>query len=67
MISYKNNSRDRSITNNLLLLLLWVILGVILRWTNLALKPASSIEIATIGYSLGHGFNQIPLDQLISL
>ena len=38
-----------------------------LRLTNLDLKPASSIEIATIGYSLGHGFNQIPLNQGISL
>ncbi|MEO0834475.1 MAG: glycosyltransferase [Cyanobacteria bacterium J06642_3] len=71
MIPHNNNPSDRSITksstNSLLLLLIWVILGVILRWTNLALKPASSIEIATIGYSLGHGFNQIPLDQLIPL
>lgn len=38
-----------------------------LRFTNLDFKPASSIEIATIGYSLGHGFTAITLDQLISL
>ena len=38
-----------------------------LRLANLDAKPASSIEIATIGYSLGHGFNAIPLDRMISL
>ena len=42
-------------------------LGAILRFANLDLKPASSIEIATIGYSLGHSFSQIPLDQLLSV
>jgi len=42
-------------------------LGAILRFTNLDMKPASSIEIATIGYSLGHGFSAIPLDQLLSM
>lgn len=52
---------------DLLLILLWITLGVILRFTNLDLKPASSIEIATIGYSLGHGFNGIPLDQIMPL
>ena len=34
-----------------------------MRFWNLDLKPPSSIEIATIGYSLGHGFNQIALDR----
>ena len=48
-----------------LLLFLWFLLGLI-RLTNLDLKPASSIEIATIGYSLGHGFAAIPLDRVIS-
>ncbi|WP_019505330.1 hypothetical protein [Pleurocapsa sp. PCC 7319] len=48
-------------------LLIWLILGLILRFSNLNFKPASSIEIATIGYSLGHGFSAIPLDQIISL
>ena len=36
-----------------------------LRFANLAAKPASSIEIATIGFSLGHGFSKILLDQVI--
>ena len=48
-------------------LLIWLILGLVLRLSNLDLKPASSIEIATIGYSLGHGFSAIPLDRLVSL
>ncbi|MBE9044076.1 hypothetical protein IQ255_06605 [Pleurocapsales cyanobacterium LEGE 10410] len=56
--------RDRLI--NILLLLSWTTIGLILRFTNLALKPASSIEIATIGYSLGHGFAAIPLNEIVS-
>ncbi|WP_229638596.1 glycosyltransferase family 39 protein [Waterburya agarophytonicola] len=39
---------------------------MMLRFANLADKPASSIEIATLGFSLGHGFSQIPLNQLIA-
>ncbi|MEM8673369.1 MAG: glycosyltransferase [Cyanobacteria bacterium P01_G01_bin.67] len=75
MITPKNNQSlaplkppsDRRKLNSLLLLFLWIILGMTLRFSNLVLKPASSIEIATIGYSLGHGFNQIPLNQIVSL
>ncbi len=48
-----------------ILLLVWLVLGMGLRFTNLDLKPASSIEISTIGYSLGHGFSKIPFDQII--
>ena len=51
---------------DLLLLLLWLLLGLTIRFANLNLKPASSIEIATIGYSLGHGFATIPLDKIVS-
>ena len=51
---------------HLLLLLGWLAIGFALRFTNLAVKPASSIEIATLGFSLGHGFSQIPLDRVIS-
>ena len=50
-----------------LLILSWLIVGTILRFTNLADKSASSIEIATIGFSLGHGFNHIPIDRIIPL
>ena len=50
-----------------LLVSILTILGLILRFVNLDAKPASSIEIATIGYSLGHGFDAIPLDRIVSL
>ena len=50
-----------------LLVLIWTILGLVLRFASLDAKPASSIEIATIGYSLGHGFNAIALDRIVSL
>jgi uncharacterized membrane protein len=50
---------------SLLLLLVWVGLGLGIRLLNLDLKPPASIEISTIGYSLGHGFKQIPLDQVV--
>ncbi|MEM6613073.1 MAG: glycosyltransferase family 39 protein, partial [Cyanobacteria bacterium P01_C01_bin.72] len=52
---------------SLLLLLLWTIMGLSIRFYHLDLKPPSSIEIATIGYSLGHGFNQIAVDQVLDL
>ncbi|MGB3532937.1 MAG: glycosyltransferase family 39 protein [Microcoleaceae cyanobacterium] len=52
---------------NILLLLFWIILGLGLRFTNLAEKSPSSTEISTLGFSLGHGFSAIPLNQLISL
>jgi len=42
-------------------------LGLGIRLLNLDLKPPASIEISTIGYSLGHGFKQIPLDQVVDL
>ena len=51
---------------DLWLLVGWIGLGTILRFVNLGDKPASSIEIATLGFSLGHGFTQIPLDRLMS-
>lgn len=50
-----------------ILLLFWIILGASLRLTNLGLKSPSSIEISSIGFSLGNGFEQVLLDQLISL
>jgi uncharacterized membrane protein len=50
-----------------LLLLIWIILGLGLRFTNLAEKSASSTEISTLGFSLGNGFLGVPLNQLISL
>ncbi|MGB3403016.1 MAG: hypothetical protein WBA77_10015 [Microcoleaceae cyanobacterium] len=52
---------------DILLLLFWIILGLGLRFTNLAEKSASSTEISTLGFSLGNGFLGVPLNQLISL
>ena len=57
----------RLTTISCLLLCLWTVLGAIARFYNLDLKPASSIEIATVGYSLGHGFNGIAIDRLVDL
>ncbi len=62
----KNRSNNSSNWLHLLFLLGWLAIGMVLRFTNLDAKPASSIEIATIGFSLGHGFAQIPLDRVIS-
>ena len=62
-----SNYSHRSTTISSLLLCLWTVLGSIARFYNLDLKPASSIEIATIGYSLGHGFNQIAIDRIVDL
>jgi uncharacterized membrane protein len=58
-------SADRRNWIEAILLLVWLVLGMVLRFTNLDLKPASSIEISTMGYSLGHGFSKIPFDQII--
>jgi uncharacterized membrane protein len=61
------NHQKPSAIFSLLLLLVWVGLGLGIRLLNLDLKPPASIEISTIGYSLGHGFKQIPLDQVVDL
>lgn len=57
---------DRLNSKDFFWLLGWLLIGTILRFTNLGDKPASSIEISTLGFSLGHGFSQIPLERLIS-
>ena len=52
---------------SLLLLLLWIVIGLILRIYNLDLKPPWSDEWATLVFSLGNSFRTIPLNQIISL
>ncbi len=52
---------------HLLLLLFWLLLGGILRFTNLESKPPWSDEWATLVFSLGHSFRTIPLDRVIGL
>ncbi|MDB9447878.1 glycosyltransferase family 39 protein [Anabaena sp. CS-542/02] len=49
-----------------LLLLIWFIIGVALRFTNLTAKPPWIDEIATLVFSLGNSFLPIPLDQAIA-
>jgi len=52
---------------HLLLLLGWLAIGIGLRFTNLEEKSLSSIEVSTLGFSLGHGFLGVPLDRAIAL
>lgn len=52
---------------HLLLLAVWVILGLGLRFANLGGKSASSIELSTLAFGLGHGLSEIPLDRVIDL
>lgn len=67
MTSNNNIPKDKSKLFHTLLLLGWLAIGISLRFTNLGGKSASSIEISTLGFGLGHGFLQIPLDRVISL
>lgn len=48
-------------------LLLWIIVGSILRFSNLDGKTVWSDEWSTIVFSLGHSFRDIPLDKAIDL
>jgi uncharacterized membrane protein len=50
-----------------LLLLLWIIIGAGLRFTQLAGKPPWTDEFATLVFSLGNSFKTVPLNQVISL
>ncbi len=49
------------------LLLLWIILGASLRFTNLEAKPPWADEWATLVFSLGNSFLTIPLEKIITL
>ena len=51
----------------MILLAGWLLVGTILRFTNLSAKPPWSDEWATIVFSLGHSFQTIPLNTVISL
>jgi uncharacterized membrane protein len=50
-----------------LLLLVWLIIGIGLRLTNLTAKPPWTDEFSTLVFSLGNSFLPIPLDQVISV
>ncbi len=53
--------------NDWVLLGLWVVIGAILRFTNLTAKPPWTDEFATMVFSLGNDFRSVPLNQVISL
>ncbi|NJN56693.1 MAG: glycosyltransferase [Leptolyngbyaceae cyanobacterium SL_5_9] len=50
-----------------LLLLVWMTIGMGLRFTNLAAKPLWTDEFSTIVFSLGHSFRTVALDQIVTL
>ncbi|AFY46757.1 putative membrane protein [Nostoc sp. PCC 7524] len=49
-----------------LLLLMWLIIGLGLRFANLTAKPPWTDEFATLVFSLGNSFLGVPLDQAIA-
>jgi uncharacterized membrane protein len=49
-----------------LLLLGWLILGSGFRWLRLGMEPPWTDEFATLVYSLGNSFLEVPLDRAIS-
>lgn len=49
-----------------LLLLGWLILGGVFRWFRLGMEPPWTDEFATLVYSLGNSFVEVPLDRPIS-
>jgi uncharacterized membrane protein len=49
-----------------LLLLMWFIIGISLRFHNLTAKPPWIDEFATLVFSLGNSFSSVPLDQVIT-
>ncbi|MBD2665723.1 hypothetical protein B6N60_04472 [Richelia sinica FACHB-800] len=49
-----------------LLLLIWFIIGLCLRFANLTGKPPWTDEFATLVFSLGNSFLPVPLDQAIT-
>ncbi|MDJ0508346.1 MAG: glycosyltransferase family 39 protein [Crocosphaera sp.] len=53
--------------NDGVLLSLWVLMGAILRFTNLTAKPPWTDEFATMVFSLGNDFRSVPLNMVISL
>jgi uncharacterized membrane protein len=50
-----------------LFLLVWIAIGAGLRFTHLDLKPAASIELATLIFSLGNSVEAVPVDRVIDL
>ncbi len=59
-----NQKQGRS---QIILLLVWTLLGTCLRVSNLTAKPPWADEWATLVFSLGNSFLTVPLNQLISI
>jgi uncharacterized membrane protein len=59
-----HRSRGKS---HLLLLLFWMAIAAVLRFTGLTVKPPWTDEFATLVFSLGNSYQNVPLDQVISL
>lgn len=55
------------LSNNLLLLLLWLSIGTGLRLTHLVAKPPWTDEFSTLVFSLGNSFRSVPLNKAIAL
>ena len=51
---------------HLWLLVIWTVLGLVLRFANLAGKTPWTDEFATIVFSLGNRFATVPLDQVVT-
>lgn len=63
----ENQDRPQKFAVHLLILLTSIVIGTILRFTNLTLKPLWIDEFATLIFSLGNSFNNVPLNQVISV
>ncbi|NEO99332.1 MAG: hypothetical protein F6K58_11745 [Symploca sp. SIO2E9] len=62
---YKSKTLIPFRSTHLLLFLIWLFLGTILRLSNLASLPPWTDEFATMVFSLGNSFRNVPLNQLI--
>ena len=60
-------SKHEQLKYHLILLSIWIILGTILRFSNLESKTPWADEWATLVFSLGNSFLTVPLEQIISL
>ncbi len=63
----RSHLKKNAVWVHLWLVLFWLAVGIGLRFTNLESKPPWADEWATLVFSLGHGFRDVPLDQIISL
>ena len=63
----RDRIKNQTVIIHFWLLLLWIALGSVLRFSYLDGKTVWSDEWATIVFSLGHSFHSIPLDRVISL